>query len=249
MIKDYFTIGELSNLFNINTKTLRYYDEIGLFTPVKRDPDTGYRYYQFNQLYELASIRYLRKLEYSIQNINNYMKSRKVDSVLEKFKEQSLELHKKWDELIRIDNIIQRKILFIEQELPKVQFDNFETRHYDNRKFMPIGNEEELYKSDIFYFYPTIAFIDKDKSFGSFLLEGYEDDIGITKYSIIPEGDFLCGYHKGTYETISETINRVYEMNKDYKLDNKAVNFNIIDQFVESEVDNYVTCIQIRILN
>ncbi len=243
MIKDYFTIGELSDLFNINTKTLRYYDEVGLFKPVKRDPDTGYRYYKFNQLYELASIRYLRKLEYSIQNINNYMKSRKVDTVLEKFKEQSQALHEKWDELIRIDNIIQRKILFIENELPKVNFDQFEKRHYGNRKFMLIGNEDELYKSDIFYFYPTIAFIGNEKTFGSYLLDDNESN-----NSFIPEGDFLCGYHRGTYETISETINKIYDKNEAYKLDDKAINFNIIDQFVESDVDNYITCIQIRII-
>ena len=112
-MKDYFTIGELSDLFNINTQTLRYYDSIGLFTPVKRDEQTGYRYYQFNQLYQLASIRYLRKLDYSIGDIDSFMKTRKVESVLDRFKEQSRILHEKWDELIQIDNILQRKIAFI----------------------------------------------------------------------------------------------------------------------------------------
>lgn len=34
----YFTIGEISKLFNISLKTLRYYDEIGLLKP-------AYKYY------------------------------------------------------------------------------------------------------------------------------------------------------------------------------------------------------------
>lgn len=32
-IKDLFTIGEIAILFDINKKTLRYYDEIDLFKP------------------------------------------------------------------------------------------------------------------------------------------------------------------------------------------------------------------------
>ncbi len=204
MFKDYFTIGELSELFDINTQTLRYYDSIGLFSPRKRDEDTGYRYYQFNQLYELASIRYLRRLDYSISNIDSYMKARKVDFVLDKFKEQSKILHDKWDDLMRIDCIIQRKISFIEEELPKVKFDNWIINNYPDRKYIPIGSEEQLYKSDIFYFYPTIAIYKNDiKSFGAYLIEtNYEEAVVVQKRiglsseicSVIPSGKFLCGY-------------------------------------------------------
>lgn len=32
-MKDYFTIGEVSKLFDIKVATLRYYDEIGLLHP------------------------------------------------------------------------------------------------------------------------------------------------------------------------------------------------------------------------
>ena len=32
-MKEFFSIGEVSKLFDINKKTLRYYDEIDLFKP------------------------------------------------------------------------------------------------------------------------------------------------------------------------------------------------------------------------
>ena len=40
-MKEFFSIGEISKLFDINKKTLRYYDEIGLFKPsfVTKDND------------------------------------------------------------------------------------------------------------------------------------------------------------------------------------------------------------------
>ncbi|KAF0091334.1 MAG: MerR family transcriptional regulator [Fusobacteria bacterium] len=251
MIKEYFSIGELSDLFNINTQTLRYYDSIGLFSPTKRDDETGYRYYQFNQLYELASIRYLRKLDYSIHNIDAYMKSRKVDFVLDNFKDQSRMLHEKWDELIKIDSIIHRKISFIEDEVPKIKFDEYDIRFYEARRYSPIGSEEQLYRSEMFYFYPTIAFYeDTIKSFGALLVEEAEGALVNNKnlISIIPKGKFLCGYHKGNYSNITETMNKIYNDNKKLKLDKVTMNFNIIDQFVESDVENYVTCIQIKII-
>ncbi len=256
MFKDYFSIGELSDLFNINTQTLRYYDSIGLFSPNKRDEETGYRYYLFNQLYELASIRYLRRLDYSIKNIDSYMKARKVELVLDKFKEQSKILHEKWDDLMRIDNIIQRKISFIQDELPKVKFENFEIRNFDDRKYLPIGSEEQLYKSDIFYFYPTIAiYCDDIKSFGAYIIDTNCEEVVVKNEiessseicSIIPGGSYLCGYHKGPYDSITNTINKMYDKHKILNLTKETFNFNIIDQFVESDIENYITSIQIRI--
>lgn len=251
MIKEYFTIGELCELFNINTQTLRYYDSIGLFSPIKRDDETGYRYYQFNQLYELASIRYLRKLDYSIHNIDAYMKSRKVDFVLDKFKDQSRLLHEKWDELINIDSIIHRKVSFIEEELPKIKFLEYDIRNYNERRYSPIGSEEQLYRSEMFYFYPTIAFYEGTiKSFGALLVEEAEGvfDNKENIISTIPAGKYLCGYHEGNYSSITKTINKMYKENENIKLDKLTMNFNVIDQFVESDVENYVTCIQIRII-
>ena len=44
-MKHLFTIGEMSKLFGINIRTLRYYDSIGLLRTEYTDPDTGYRYY------------------------------------------------------------------------------------------------------------------------------------------------------------------------------------------------------------
>ncbi|WP_395548431.1 MULTISPECIES: MerR family transcriptional regulator [unclassified Lacrimispora] len=49
MKNNLFTIGELSKLYNIPIKTLRYYDEIGLLNPAKVDADSNYRYYTVEQ--------------------------------------------------------------------------------------------------------------------------------------------------------------------------------------------------------
>ena len=55
-MKDLFTIGEMSKLFNINIKTLRYYDEIDLFKPIIIDRTNNYRYYSTEQFEQLNTI-------------------------------------------------------------------------------------------------------------------------------------------------------------------------------------------------
>ena len=65
-MKDYFTIGEISKLFDINTKTLRYYDEIDLFKPSYVNKDNKYRYYTLDQFQYLETITYLKELGLSL---------------------------------------------------------------------------------------------------------------------------------------------------------------------------------------
>ena len=43
------TIGELSKKTGCSIKALRYYDLIGLLKPVYVDPNSNYRYYNFEQ--------------------------------------------------------------------------------------------------------------------------------------------------------------------------------------------------------
>lgn len=37
------TIGEFASIGRVSMRMLRYYDRIGLLTPARVDPDTGYR--------------------------------------------------------------------------------------------------------------------------------------------------------------------------------------------------------------
>jgi DNA-binding transcriptional MerR regulator len=57
-MKEYFTIGEISKLFQVKIATLRYYDEIGLLRPEFTDEKTNYRYYSTQQFERLNSIKY-----------------------------------------------------------------------------------------------------------------------------------------------------------------------------------------------
>jgi DNA-binding transcriptional MerR regulator len=68
-----FTIGEFARLGDISIRMLRHYDEIGLLTPVRVDPVTGYRRYSIAQLRELNRIVALRGLGFSLAEVHQLL--------------------------------------------------------------------------------------------------------------------------------------------------------------------------------
>ena len=49
-MKEYFSIGELAELFGLNIQTLYYYDSVGIFSPRERNEKNGRRKYEFDQI-------------------------------------------------------------------------------------------------------------------------------------------------------------------------------------------------------
>ncbi|MEL6525610.1 MAG: MerR family transcriptional regulator [Chloroflexota bacterium] len=68
-----FKIGEFSRISRVPAKTLRYYDEIGLFSPQSVDKFTGYRYYSAEQLPRLNRILALKDLNLSLAEIGKLL--------------------------------------------------------------------------------------------------------------------------------------------------------------------------------
>ena len=64
-----FKIGEFSQISRVPAKTLRYYDEIGLFAPAEVDRFTGYRTYTAEQLPRLYRILALKDMGLSLAEI------------------------------------------------------------------------------------------------------------------------------------------------------------------------------------
>lgn len=64
-----FRIGEFSKIAQVPASLLRYYDDIGLFTPIRSDRDTGYRYYSVEQLSQLNRILALKDLGLALEQI------------------------------------------------------------------------------------------------------------------------------------------------------------------------------------
>lgn len=67
------SIGEFSKICKVSTKTLRYYDEIGLIHPEDINPENGYRYYSIRQLRKMLLINRLKSYHFSLEEIKNIL--------------------------------------------------------------------------------------------------------------------------------------------------------------------------------
>ena len=73
-MKDYLTIGEVSQIKRISTKSLRYYERIGILVPAVINPDNGYRYYTSDQLLTIDMIKFLAAMDFPLKEWNKYLK-------------------------------------------------------------------------------------------------------------------------------------------------------------------------------
>jgi effector-binding domain-containing protein len=70
-----YRIGVFSKFCRVPVKTLRYYDEIGLFKPAQVDQFSGYRYYSADQLPRLYRILALKDLGFALDQIGQLLDS------------------------------------------------------------------------------------------------------------------------------------------------------------------------------
>lgn len=80
------TISEVSKTFSISTRTLRYYEQIGIIESTKKD-GYAYRVYDENSILSLQQIIILRKLRIPLKQIKDILSSKDAIFAIEVFRE------------------------------------------------------------------------------------------------------------------------------------------------------------------
>ncbi|WP_455539883.1 MerR family transcriptional regulator [Terrisporobacter sp.] len=139
-MKEFFTIGEISKLFDINKKTLRYYDEIGLFKPSFVNKDNNYRYYTLDQFQYLETIKYLKELGLSLEKIKYNLNNVNLEEVINSLEEQSNIIDEKISELQFIKKKINNKIIQIKESTRDDLLDIIREVNFDERQAIRLKN-------------------------------------------------------------------------------------------------------------
>lgn len=82
-MEQYYPIGEAARRAGITAETLRHYDRIGLLTPSKTDPQTGYRYYSYAEIDQAQVIHYLRSIHFSLADIKKLFSEDDISAAVE----------------------------------------------------------------------------------------------------------------------------------------------------------------------
>ncbi len=91
-MKDFLTVNEFSQLSGIEKTTLRYWNEIGLFYPAKRDSENNYRYYSPEQLISVHLITVFSELNIPLKTISAVERERTPEAVFDFLKQQEKQM-------------------------------------------------------------------------------------------------------------------------------------------------------------
>lgn len=107
-----YTVQQLADLAKVTTRTLHYYDEVGLLKPAKIESN-GYRKYGEKELLRLQQIMFFRELDFPLAEIKKIIESPDFDIA------KALTEHRKLIELNqkRTDNLLKT----IDKTLKKIK--------------------------------------------------------------------------------------------------------------------------------
>jgi DNA-binding transcriptional MerR regulator len=130
-----YTVQKLGRLAGITTRTLRYYDEIGILKPARMN-SSGYRIYGQAEVDRLQQILFYRELGVSLESINKIVTAPSFNGAqaLKEHREQLLDKRKQLDLLI---SNVEKTITLTEGRMTmtdKEKFEGFKQKIIDDNE-------------------------------------------------------------------------------------------------------------------
>ncbi|OGO91710.1 MAG: hypothetical protein A2Y17_13105 [Clostridiales bacterium GWF2_38_85] len=113
-MKELTTISELSIKINVSSRTLRHWEDMGLFQSI-RNPQSGWRMYDSEAVSCILITDLLRRLDLSIQDIKKILKYKSIDELIIALQSQSNKLNKAKVDLNKRRNVISEIIEITKQ--------------------------------------------------------------------------------------------------------------------------------------
>ncbi|KEQ24234.1 MerR family transcriptional regulator [Paenibacillus tyrfis] len=113
-MKSYWKIGDLANLTGLTVRTLRFYDQIGLFSPSEHT-ESGHRLYNESDLSRLHQILSLKELGLSLEEIKSVLTGGQISPLeivnlqINRVKEQIKLQQKLLEQLEHVSKLMQGK--------------------------------------------------------------------------------------------------------------------------------------------
>lgn len=127
-----YTIKEIADLAGVTTRTLRYYDQIGLFGP-SGTGENGYRYYDQESLLRLQQILFFRELDVPLKDIQLILNRPGFD-LLDALEKHRRSLHNRVRRLEHLLQTVDRTIATLQGKgkmTAKDYFEGFDESQYE----------------------------------------------------------------------------------------------------------------------
>lgn len=266
------TVHELSKVTGVSSRTLRYYDEIDLFKS-SGSLANGYRYYTIDKIEEIHFINYMRHVGLSIKEIKHHLSNRNINEYESILTDHLMKVRKEIIDLQKAEQRIQKRIASLEyiRQLPPIG--EIVIQRLQKRRILklvlPITKQEDwefsLAKLEKDHDLPPSMiigdlgfFVNMDKLttrlpeefYGLFLLadDAYYDKVDDLTY--LDSGKWLTLYVRGDHKVAQGQYDKLLEFADENKLvlGDFAIERTVIDHYISSDPNLYITEIQIPIV-
>jgi DNA-binding transcriptional MerR regulator len=203
------SIGEMSKYTGAGIKALRYYERINILKPVFVNPDTGYRYYSFNQTYLVSLIMFCIELDIPLKELTEFIGEQDAinfQAFLAHGKEVASKKMKALEKGLRFIDFMQHEIALHEQyPLEQIYTRKLPTKYFNVIPYMNTFEDADQYEiSKEFQNIPYDDYEDYERLEYGYLCE-YSPS-GVNRYvfmeiphsktnqncKVIPGGQFHC---------------------------------------------------------
>lgn len=228
-----FKIGEFSKLSMLTVKALRFYEKEGLLIPARIDEWSGYRFYEAGQLETAATIKALRQLDFSVEEIKAHLSGVPLRSALRAKKAELIQRQADISARISIINYLMEESEMKYQAVIKtigectVYSEERNLERYSDVTILVLESAQECLRLN-----PGIECTKPDYGFCEYLDGEYKQSNMRVRYSqavtkagvgneriqfrVLPETKAICIYHKGAYDRLGEAYAYIYR----YALEN-----------------------------
>ncbi len=266
-MKDYYKINEISKLYGIGADSLRYYERIGVLKP--RRGENGYRLYSLKDIYKLNIIRDLRRLDFSMKQIKEYLDYQSIGNTLALLRNEQELIQKQLENLrtaksairFRIDNLKalseitagsfmvksfpDRPCLQLNTEITRDEEADFAIKKLQwkhGNKVHDLGNQSIGAIPSMEDFYKGVYGV-----FHSvfFILEQKAKEYDF----ILPAGQYISYFYRGEYQQSPDRIREVLRYIKDNGKEILEGPYELyhIDNRYTMQPEEFLTEIQVRI--
>ena len=219
-MNDYLSIQAFSKLSGVEASTLRYWDDLGLFSPLMRNPENNYRYYSTVQLLALNFVTVLSDLEIPLKTIAELRNERDPEKLLALLEKQEHIMDMEMRRLRQRYSIIhaRRELIYFGMKVDENQISVMQK----DEKAMILWPRNEYQEGDTFI-EPLAAFVNQTGEHHinlSFPVGGYYDSMeSFHKASGCPQhfisidpigthianaGEYLVGFTRGYYGDLGD---------------------------------------------
>lgn len=265
----YLSITQIAKYRKISSGCLRYYDRIGLLKPDYVDPQTGRRYYSGDQCEKLGTIKELRKMNLSLQEIAEYFNDRNLEKSERILRQRYDFLQSEIKSMLEISRVLDEKLKFIDKiNRTDFKLESPEIRDIEDRvalkgernkfrtgstgiQFMKLeetigGTSPVVATNKVAMTIKNSIFEDEIKSSVCPVLFCTQEKSDSPSFTTIAGGKYVCAYHRNCYSYLGEIIMRMrcFSDEHGYEMGEEGLMIYQIDITLTDDYDETIIEIQ-----